>query len=714
MHEHAPLPRARPRGALCGASSPAALALSQLLSPQVVLLANLYPAEAGVEELDSHMFQTVGHGVVTAYAQCCALPLLRRRIRGASLHLGLEYAASPGDEVEDLRALLAAAKAAVPDLGGVCSGAILSDYQRLRVEAVATSLGLTSLAYLWRRNQASLLREMGACGLEAVLVKVAALGLRPEAHLGRSLRELTPLLRRLERKHGCHACGEGGEYETLTVDAPSLFTGGRLVLDDTQAVAEPGGGGVGHLRVLTWHVEPRGANAPPAVVTEVEGDAPPPPPPPPSPTAEDAAAARAASCVTATRGAGAWSYAARPQPQSGDSASAAPASEEAAAAEQLRLLLLALDAALRADGLGWSDALLVTLLLRDMSHFGACNAAYVAVVPRSAPPARACVAAPLPPGALCAVDVTARSPAARGAGVLRSAMHVQSISAWAPACIGPYAQATRCGGLVHVAGQLGLDPASMTLRRGSDGLAHASSEAIAATQAAEAVAAAMRAPLRRAAVAATLYATSAEAAAALAAAWNAHLDGRTPPRPGFGPDGASSDDEDEGGGGNDARPAADAWRFAWRPLQTRVILPALPRAAAVELQPLALEPDAASWGDACGDDPLSCADGDASSVWLPGRFLRAHAPGAPGEAYAALGAALARAGLAWPDAACLRVFHAPGGDDAALRAAWHASLHGLDIAPVLVPCCGVASGDGPPLPALAELTAWRPAQLQPQ
>jgi len=681
--------------------------------PQVVLLANLYPAEAGVEELDSHMFQTVGHGVVSAYAQCCALPLLRRRIRGASLHLGLEYAASPGDEVEDLRALLAAAKAAVPDLGGVCSGAILSDYQRLRVEAVATSLGLTSLAYLWRRNQASLLREMGGCGLEAVLVKVAALGLRPEAHLGRSLRELTPLLRRLERKHGCHACGEGGEYETLTLDAPTVFSGGRLVLDDTQAVAEPGGGGVGHLRVMTWHVEPRGENAPPPAVTEVEGDAPPPPASPPPPTAEDAAAAQDAACIAATRGAGAWSYAARPQPQSDSFASAEHTSEEAAAAEQLRLLLLALDAALRADGLGWSDALLVTLLLRDMSHFGACNAAYVAVVPRSGPPARACVAAPLPPGALCAVDVTARSPAARAAGVQRIAMHVQSVSAWAPACIGPYAQATRCGGLVHVAGQLGLDPASMTLQRGLDGLADASLEAVAATQAAEAVATAMRAPLRRAAVAATLYATSAAAAKTLAEAWNAHLDGRTPPRPGFGPDGASSDDEDEGRGKNDdAHPAADAWRFAWRPLQTRVIQPALPRAAAVELQPLALEPDVASWGEDCGDDPLACADGDASAVWVPGRFLRAHAPGAPAEAAAALGAALARAGLAWPDAACLRVFHAPGGDNTALRAAWDTALHGHGVAPVLVPCCGVASGDGPPLPALAELTAWRPAQLQ--
>ena len=687
------------------------LALTLRCSSQVVLLANLYPAEAGVEELDSHMFQTVGHGVVSAYAQCCALPLLRRRIRGASLHLGLDYAASPGDEVEDLRALLSAAKAAVPDLGGVCSGAILSDYQRLRVEAVAASLGLTSLAYLWRRNQASVLREMAACGLEAVLVKVAALGLRPQAHLGRGLGELTPLLRRLERAHGCHACGEGGEYETLTLDAPTVFAGGRLVLDATQAMAEPGGGEVGHLRVLTWHVERRGdPDAPPPAVTEVDGDAPPPPQPPPPPGAADVAAAQAAACVDATRGAGAWSYAARPRA----AAASAAASDEGAAAEQLRLLLLALDAALRADGLSWGDALLVTLQLRDMAHFGACNAAYIGVVPRTAPPARACVATPLPPGVACMVDVTARSPAARAAGVARAAMHVQSVSAWAPACIGPYAQATRCGGLVHVAGQLGLEPASMTLRCGVDGAADAVSQSAAATEAAEAVAAAMRAPLRRAAVAATLYATSAASAAALAAAWDDHLDGRTPPRPGFGPDGAASEGDDDGDG--DADDASGAWRFGWRPLQTRVLLPALPRAALVELQPLALEPDATSWGDDDGADPLAGADGDARAVWLPRRFLRAHAAGSAGDAAAALGASLRRAGLAWVDVAILRVFHTDGCDAEALRADWDAALREVGAqpapTPVLVPCCGVASGDGPPLDALAELTAWRPAQLR--
>ena len=50
---------------------------------------------------------------------------------------GLDYKQTAGDEVEDLMALLAYVKQDFPDLGGVSSGAIASDYQRLRVESVS-------------------------------------------------------------------------------------------------------------------------------------------------------------------------------------------------------------------------------------------------------------------------------------------------------------------------------------------------------------------------------------------------------------------------------------------------------------------------------------------------------------------------------------------------------------------------------------------------
>ncbi len=51
---------------------------------EVVALGNLCPALDSTDELDSYMYQTVGHQVVTAYAVCAGLPLFRRRLTGST------------------------------------------------------------------------------------------------------------------------------------------------------------------------------------------------------------------------------------------------------------------------------------------------------------------------------------------------------------------------------------------------------------------------------------------------------------------------------------------------------------------------------------------------------------------------------------------------------------------------------------------------------
>lgn len=96
-------------------------------------------------------------------------------------------------------------------------------------------------------------------------------------------------------------------------------------------------------------------------------------------------------------------------------------------------------AELEARGLGWSDALLVQLYLPDMAHFGAANNAYCQHLPAREPPGRACVQLALAPGVALLLEVALAGEAgARG----RRVLHVQSISCWAPSCIGPYSQAT--------------------------------------------------------------------------------------------------------------------------------------------------------------------------------------------------------------------------------------------------------------------------------
>lgn len=54
-------------------------------------------------------------------------------------------------------------------------------------------LGLISLSYLWRRDQDELLDEMIQSSVNAILIKVAALGLEIK-HLGKSICEMQPHL----------------------------------------------------------------------------------------------------------------------------------------------------------------------------------------------------------------------------------------------------------------------------------------------------------------------------------------------------------------------------------------------------------------------------------------------------------------------------------------------------------------------------------------
>ena len=115
--------------------------------------------------------------------------------------------------------MLAEVKRQMPEVEAVCSGAVLSNYQRVRVEEVCGRLGLTSLAFLWQRGQRELLNEMIGAGVVAIVVKTASMGLKP-SHLGRTIGELAPVFERLNEQFGFHECGEGGEYETFTLDCP--------------------------------------------------------------------------------------------------------------------------------------------------------------------------------------------------------------------------------------------------------------------------------------------------------------------------------------------------------------------------------------------------------------------------------------------------------------------------------------------------------------
>lgn len=200
----------------------------------LVCAAHLAPPAGGPEELDSFMFQTVGHGGVGAVAACMGVPLYSGEIGGRSLCTSLEYTATEGDEIEDLHRLLGRV-AEAEGVEGVSCGAVLSRYQRARLEEVCGRLGLRPLCPLWGRDQEELLRAMARDGHDAIICKVASAGLGVR-HLGRLVSELLPELLELQARWGTNVAGEGGEYETFTVSSPCFVRPLRFLTPHTVVV----------------------------------------------------------------------------------------------------------------------------------------------------------------------------------------------------------------------------------------------------------------------------------------------------------------------------------------------------------------------------------------------------------------------------------------------------------------------------------------------
>ena len=117
------------------------------------------------------MYQTAGsESVRLQVEECIGVPFYVRTISGRSKNTSLVYDAnddddevdgSVSDEVEDLYLLLKQIQIEHPDITAVSSGAILSTYQRTRIENVCSRLNLTSLSYLWRMaSQRSILNSI--------------------------------------------------------------------------------------------------------------------------------------------------------------------------------------------------------------------------------------------------------------------------------------------------------------------------------------------------------------------------------------------------------------------------------------------------------------------------------------------------------------------------------------------------------------------------
>lgn len=102
----------------------------------------------------------------------------------------------------------------------VVTGGVASNYQRIRFERAAASLGLAVYAPLWGMTAQEEYAKIHALGMDVLVVAVAAYGLGQD-WLGTHLtRERTSQLLRLARRFGFNAVGEGGDLDTFVLDAP--------------------------------------------------------------------------------------------------------------------------------------------------------------------------------------------------------------------------------------------------------------------------------------------------------------------------------------------------------------------------------------------------------------------------------------------------------------------------------------------------------------
>lgn len=163
---------------------------------------------------DSWMFHTPNLDLVALQAEAWG-----KRHRTAEV-----AGASEADELDALERALG------HDRGTVVCGAIESSYQWARLVRICSKLGRRLYAPLWRCAPRRVVLEELAAGLDIRLVHLAAEGLEP-GWVGEPLDAAR--VERLERLrlHGpaVHVAGEGGEYETLVVDAP--FFSASIELD---------------------------------------------------------------------------------------------------------------------------------------------------------------------------------------------------------------------------------------------------------------------------------------------------------------------------------------------------------------------------------------------------------------------------------------------------------------------------------------------------
>jgi len=164
------------------------------------------------------MFHYPNIHMADLFAEAVGIPLLKSETSGLK-----------GAELVDLKQTLAQLS-----IDAVVSGAISSRYQKEHVDGICAELRIKHIAPLWQNDPLSLLNETLELKMKTIIVGLYAHGFTSD-WLGREIDETTISdLTELNKKYQVSLVGEGGEYETLVLDAS--FLSKRIKLIDTERI----------------------------------------------------------------------------------------------------------------------------------------------------------------------------------------------------------------------------------------------------------------------------------------------------------------------------------------------------------------------------------------------------------------------------------------------------------------------------------------------
>lgn len=172
----------------------------------------------------SYMFHTPNIHLTELQAEALQIPLLNEKTTGEK-----------EKELEDLKRAIKKA-IEIYKIEGVITGALFSEYQADRIQTICNELKIKCFNPIWHLNQYEHFKKVLQSGFKVMFNSVAALGF-DKTWIGREI-NLDDLekLKKLNEKYGINIAGEGGEFESLVLDAPMFKK--KLQIKEFEIISE--------------------------------------------------------------------------------------------------------------------------------------------------------------------------------------------------------------------------------------------------------------------------------------------------------------------------------------------------------------------------------------------------------------------------------------------------------------------------------------------